>query len=402
MVVRALIDPASEGSFISERVVQTLALARQPSSITISGVGGGGGGGGGEISAKSNYLASIILRSRISSNACLSFSAAVLPRLRSLLPRREVKNTTWNHLQGLPLADPDFSNPAQIDCIIVAEAYPSLVFPGLRRGTAGGPVAQNTRLGWILVGPTTPDATATEAPAERLCCTTRVAISTELRRFWKIEELCPKSRRSPAEEECEDHFRRTHQRDNTGRYIVRLPFRQTPSLRDSRSVALHRLLTLERRLARDPALRESYTDFISEYARLHHLEEIPRDTINESPPYYLPHHAVTSADGRKKLRVVFNASQVTPSGLSLNECLHQGEALQADICTILTRWRKFSYVFTADIVKMFRQILIDPEDSNWQRILWRSSPFEEVRDFRLLTVTYGTTSAPFLALCVLK
>ena len=51
---------------------------------------------------------------------------------------------------------------------------------------------------------------------------------------------------------------------------------------------------------------------------------------------------------------------------------------------------------------MFRQILIDPEDSNWQRILWRGSPSEEVREFRLLTVTYGTTSASFLALRVLK
>ena len=146
-----------------------------------------------------------------------------------------------------------------------------------------------------------------------------------------------KSRRSPAEEECEDHFQRTHRRDCSGRYVVRLPFRQTPSLRDSRTVALHRLLTLEHRLVRDPVLRESYTAFISEYAGLHHLEEISKDTINESPSYYLPHHAVTSADGKKKLRVVFKASQVIPSGLSLNDCLHQGEALQADICTILTR-----------------------------------------------------------------
>ena len=121
-----------------------------------------------------------------------------------------------------------------------------------------------------------------------------------------------------------------------------------------------------------------------------------------SPSYCLPNHAVVSSDGRKKLRVVFNAPQAAPSGLSLNDCLHQGETLQSNICTILIRWRMFRYVFTADIVKMFRQIMVDHADAIWQRILWRRAPDEEVRDLWLLTVTYGTASAPILALRVLK
>jgi len=47
---------------------------------------------------------------------------------------------------------------------------------------------------------------------------------------------------------------------------------------------------------------------------------------------------------------------------------------------------------------MFRQIRIHPDDSDLQRILWRTDPREDIRDFRLLTVTYGTTSASYLAL----
>ncbi|XP_076660269.1 uncharacterized protein LOC143363592 [Halictus rubicundus] len=50
---------------------------------------------------------------------------------------------------------------------------------------------------------------------------------------------------------------------------------------------------------------------------------------------------------------------------------------------------------------MFRQIKVHPEDRDWQRIVWRNDPSEEVRDFRLTTVTYGTTSAPYLASRVL-
>ncbi|UYV61582.1 hypothetical protein LAZ67_1005402 [Cordylochernes scorpioides] len=43
-----------------------------------------------------------------------------------------------------------------------------------------------------------------------------------------------------------------------------------------------------------------------------------------------------------------------------------------------------------------------PVDADYQRILWRPSPEEPVVDYRLLTVTYGTTSAPFLAMRTLQ
>ncbi|XP_046145399.1 uncharacterized protein LOC123988692 [Osmia bicornis bicornis] len=51
---------------------------------------------------------------------------------------------------------------------------------------------------------------------------------------------------------------------------------------------------------------------------------------------------------------------------------------------------------------MFRQIAVHPDDRDRQLILWRDEAGNEVRDFRLTTVTYGTTSAPYLALRVLQ
>ncbi|XP_075157630.1 uncharacterized protein LOC142230897 [Haematobia irritans] len=55
------------------------------------------------------------------------------------------------------------------------------------------------------------------------------------------------------------------------------------------------------------------------------------------------------------------------------------------------------FVFTTDIEKMYRQILVDERDRNLQLILWRDNPGEPVRHFQLNTVTYGTSSAPYLA-----
>ncbi|XP_070529962.1 uncharacterized protein [Cardiocondyla obscurior] len=56
----------------------------------------------------------------------------------------------------------------------------------------------------------------------------------------------------------------------------------------------------------------------------------------------------------------------------------------------------------ADIAKMYRQILVDERDVDFQRILWQPDSRDDVCEYQLLTVTYGTACAPFLALRVLK
>ncbi|XP_055855992.1 uncharacterized protein LOC129919166 [Episyrphus balteatus] len=46
---------------------------------------------------------------------------------------------------------------------------------------------------------------------------------------------------------------------------------------------------------------------------------------------------------------------------------------------------------------MYRQILVHEDDRRFQLILWRNHPSEELEAYQLNTVTYGTTSAPYLA-----
>ncbi|GFS68225.1 integrase catalytic domain-containing protein [Trichonephila clavipes] len=45
---------------------------------------------------------------------------------------------------------------------------------------------------------------------------------------------------------------------------------------------------------------------------------------------------------------------------------------------------------------------INPDQRKLQRILWRENMDEPIKTFELSTVTYGTTSAPFLATRTLK
>ncbi|UYV75119.1 hypothetical protein LAZ67_12002543 [Cordylochernes scorpioides] len=72
--------------------------------------------------------------------------------------------------------------------------------------------------------------------------------------------------------------------------------------------------------------------------------------------------------------------------------------LQQDIFNILIRFRTRPKAFSVDIEKMYRQVRIDSRDCDFQRILWRKNPSEPLLDYRLLTVTYGLSCAPYLAM----
>ncbi|GFU01195.1 DUF1758 domain-containing protein [Trichonephila clavipes] len=70
-----------------------------------------------------------------------------------------------------------------------------------------------------------------------------------------------------------------------------------------------------------------------------------------------------------------------------------GPRVQPELFPILIQFRIFSVAICADVEKMFRQIKVHEEDVDWQRILWRDSPTEPIREYRLLTVTYAASRA---------
>ena len=54
----------------------------------------------------------------------------------------------------------------------------------------------------------------------------------------------------------------------------------------------------------------------------------------------MPHHAVIKPDSTTtKLRVVFDASCATSTGISLNNALMVGPVVQEDLLTIILRFR---------------------------------------------------------------
>ncbi|KAH8241897.1 hypothetical protein KR038_005293, partial [Drosophila bunnanda] len=89
-------------------------------------------------------------------------------------------------------------------------------------------------------------------------------------------------------------------------------------------------------------------------------------------------------------------------GQSINSRLHIGPPIQRDLIGVCLRFRQHLYVFCADIEKMFTGILVSDEHTQYQRIVWRKEENAPLDHYRLLTVTYGLASSPFLAVRVLK
>ncbi|XP_015044449.2 uncharacterized protein [Drosophila pseudoobscura] len=95
-----------------------------------------------------------------------------------------------------------------------------------------------------------------------------------------------------------------------------------------------------------------------------------------------------------------DASCKTSNGKSLNGVLCTGPPLQNDLAGVVLNWRLHRFVFAADIQKMFTCIDMNAEDSQYQRIFWHGE-HNQVAEYYLNTVTFGTTSAPYTAIRVI-
>ena len=75
---------------------------------------------------------------------------------------------------------------------------------------------------------------------------------------------------------------------------------------------------------------------------------------------------------------MFNGSAKSSSGISLNECMMTGSPLLNDLLLLLLRFRSYRFVLTAAIEKIYRQILVHPEDTLYQKIMFRKNFNEPV------------------------
>nr|XP_034174770.1 uncharacterized protein LOC117601734 [Osmia lignaria] len=303
--------------------------------------------------------------------------------------------------RNIQLADPEFHKPGKIDALLGNTLFFKLLSIGQIQLSSRALILQKTLLGWIVTGESNIQ-TLYRAPTLVNSFHVTTSLDKTLNKFWEIEEFIDKQYLSAEERAAEDLFKQSTVRDADGRYCVRLPFNeQKQLLGNSREIAQKRFYALERKLHLDQDLLVRYSEFLKEYEDLGHMTQVIVNEVTEG--FYLPHHAVVKESSETtRVRVVFDASAKTSTGISLNDTLLNGPILQDTLYKLLLRFRSYTYVLTADIEKMFRQIRVHPDDRIFQRILWRDSRDQPVKTYQLNTVTYGTASAPFLAVRCLQ
>ncbi|XP_060846095.1 uncharacterized protein LOC132925744 [Rhopalosiphum padi] len=391
---RALLDSGSQSNFITEELVQCLKLKRSKTNHQISGIGT-------TVQHAHSYVIAQV-KSKFNDYS-FTLKMLVVPKITNDIPAKHIYNT--GHIpQNVSLADPLFWSPQKVDLLIGATHFYDLMSERRIKPVPNGPIFQETKLGWVVSGPTQIYNHKVEPLNNSICYTasihTNVTLENMLPRFWRVEEFEGDNTYTIEEKTCKSIFDKTVIREPDGRFTVHLPFREN-SLRlgESYNIAKRRLLNLESRLANNTKLKNEYTHFMNEYTSLGHMEQVQDDQINDKEEaYYLPHHAVfKEASTSTRLRVVFDASCKTSNGVSLNDVLLKGPVLQDDLVYILARFRTHNFVLSADITKMYRQFWVTKAHRIFQRILWRTNPQENINIFQLNTVTYGTVPASFLA-----
>jgi hypothetical protein len=293
------------------------------------------------------------------------------------MPRRSFNPSKlklkWPHLVDLEF---DHRNTIQAMVIIGRNLDRALHVYEKRYAPDGsdGPNAELTAFGWSIVGPIKckPDEIATEAFAIDAADEPVPDLHELVSRSFELDSIGISPRLKPAMSTADRHglsilqSRTTH---NGERYRVGLMWKSVSvSLPDNYSSAFRRLLSLERKFKANPEMASRYAKVINEYISLGHARKLLSSELplTSGKHWYLPHLAVEQPN---KTRVVFDPS-AKHQGICLNDVLLKGPDLLCNPLLLLTKFRLNLIALTADIEKMYHQVLVEKDEQYYFAFLW--------------------------------
>ena len=396
---RAFLDPGAGLSIVTNQITQILELPMEACKIAFTTVQG-------TICQGSNFLANLTISS-LNHDKEFVCRPAVVRKVTENIPNKSLAPVDdYPHLLGLRLADPTFNIPGKVDILLGADLWLQLLgcMPHVKASPAE-PGAIHTAFGWVLSGPikalhpTSSDVTA--CPVQPMSNAELYGLAYD---FWLSESAeVPSTTLSSTETEVEKHFEETVTYSSTEkRYQVTLPRKpDCPPLGESKRQATQRYISNEASIEKRGVASEFQAQ-IQGYFDAGHAEPAPPLKPDEQN-FYLPMHSVVKHSSTStKLRVVFDGSAFSSTGVSLNNLLQVGPTLHPPLADILMRFRTHPIALTADIAKMYREVKLLPADRDLHRFVWRPTRNHELQDFRMTRVTFGVSASPYLAIKTLQ
>ena len=404
--VNAILDDASNESFLNEEVAGALGLRESYQTVKVH-----------VLNNSVETFQTMPLTIEIESvNGQFKKEIEVKTCPRNVTGSYQVENWRASQDKWPHLVECDFPSPAKdglVDLLIgVDNADLHYSFVDVR-GRVGEPVARLGPLGWTCIG--RPDGrveSGTRTHTIRTLLTREAGpvygagscceLDQTLKRFWEIENygtepnvsiVCTEEEKLALEKVSSSvHY-------NNGRYSIAVPWKeQRPQLPNNRQVAESRLCSTERNLKKKEFVEAEYQKTIETYIEKGYLRRVPE---NEPPPpevWYLPHFPIVKmSKSTTKVRIVFDCSAKC-NGISLNDVIHAGPKLQRELFDVLIRFRRNPVALVCDIQEMYLQIEIKEEDRPLFRILWRDGETDREPDvYEFCRVVFGKNSAPMEA-----
>jgi hypothetical protein len=393
--IRALLDTGSQRSYVTSHVAAEVGLnVLGEESITHVVFGG--------VASQPKKFSRFRVDMRsINGGKTFTIEALDKEKICGLLPR--VPRGLWmKKLQQEKIFVNDIGEGSPpIDLLIGAKDL-TKIMSGRMRVIEEGLVAHETVFGWTLMG-ALPNELRQSSEASAMTVTCMQVSEATVEQLWSLETIGIRdpievSSKEEKERQTKEHFLKTINRSEDGRYCVSLPWIDgQQNIPNNRSVAEKRLDSTTRKLLATEGLYKKYEDIFLAWLSEGIIEEVT-DVQGENGTHYLPHRAVLKPESTTTpIRPVFDASCKTGRNPSLNDCLEKGPNLLDLIPSILLRFREGKLGVISDIRKAFLMLDVHEKDRDFIRFLWWEDPTKKtLRIFRHKRVVFGVNCSPFL------
>ncbi|XP_062704139.1 uncharacterized protein LOC134286530 [Aedes albopictus] len=302
----------------------------------------------------------------------------------------------FEHLKGLPVR----SYTKAVPKLLIGVNNLDLMVPRkVRERLRREPVAAKTRLGWCIYGGTASDGQRSSVNYHACGCTSDQSLHDLVKDFFTTEEVIMQpvvplvsEADKRAQRIMEETTIRVGNHFETG-LLWKFDHVELP---DNYSMALRRLECLEKRMDRNPDLREALQRQLEDYqlkGYAHRATEAELASADIRRVWYLPLGAVVNPRKPGKIRMIWDA-RAAINGISLNSVLLKGPDQLTSLPGVLVRFRQFKVGVSSDIREMFHQIFIRKEDRHSQRFLWRMNPADNPDVYLMDVATFGSTCSP--------
>ncbi|XP_058817214.1 uncharacterized protein LOC131680519 [Topomyia yanbarensis] len=389
----AFIDEGSSLTLLEKAVAEELGLAGIPEPLTLRWTG--------NVTREESLSQKVQLN--ISGDSCATRYKLLNARTVSslVLPSQTLKyhelSQMFPHLRGLPVKDYELVQPK----LLIGLDNLRLGVPlKVRQGQSGEPIAAKCRLGWGIYGcvPSKTNTFVNFHTAE--AADSDFVLNEQLRDYFTLENmgvLCPgKILESEEDQRARRLLKETTRRTASGFETGLLWKTDDLNFPNNYPMAMRRLQSLERKLQKEPLLKQRVSKLIAEYKEkkyAHKANKFELSTADSKRVWYLPLGVVINPKKPSKIRLIWDAAAKT-DGVSFNSQLLKGPDLLTPLPTVLSQFRQYPIAVCGDIKEMFHQIKIREQDCQSQRFLWRENPTDRPEIYVMDVATFGSTCSP--------